>query len=111
MSTQSTLDEVGGHTYSPFSWTLISAPPLTFADLAMLSPSRSQLTGLSGFDPDNIQPWIMQVVISMTALALLAVGLRLLSRRFNSQTLWWDDWMIIFSMVCSGFLILLTYQT
>ncbi|KAM0328617.1 hypothetical protein ACHAQA_005028 [Verticillium albo-atrum] len=60
--------------------------------------SESQLPGLPGYNPDNLQPWTVQVVVSMTVLALASVSLRLLSRRFKGQELWWDDWMIIFSM-------------
>lgn len=67
----------------------------------MSSSLKSQLPGLPGFDPDNLQPWTVQVVSSMTVLALLAVGLRLVSRRIKAQKLWLDDWMIIFSMVRS----------
>lgn len=65
----------------------------------MASTGESQLPGLPGFDPDNIQPWTVQVVASMTVLAVVAVGLRLVSRHIMGQKLWWDDWMIIFSMV------------
>lgn len=65
----------------------------------MSSPSDSQLPGIPGFDPHNIQPWTVAVVVSMTILALLSVVLRLVSRRIKGQQLWWDDYMIIFSMV------------
>ncbi|VUC20453.1 unnamed protein product, partial [Clonostachys rosea] len=49
-------------------------------------------------------------VISVTLLALLSVGLRLISRRLKHQRLWWDDCMAMFSngiawyMVCVGFI-------
>lgn len=49
---------------------------------------------------DTLQPWAIATTASVTGLALLAVGLRLLSRYERKQKLWWDDWMIIFSMVC-----------
>lgn len=58
------------------------------------------LPGLPGYHPDNLQPWLVAVVVSMTVLALVAVGLRLLSRRMKHQQLWLDDKMIMFSMVC-----------
>ncbi|KAI6779238.1 uncharacterized protein J7T54_007765 [Emericellopsis cladophorae] len=61
-------------------------------------PPESQLPGLPGFDPDNLQPWTIQVVVSVTVLALCSTVLRVVSRRLNSQKLWWDDWMILFSM-------------
>ena len=63
--------------------------------------SKSQLPGLPGFDADTLQPWIVQVVVGMTVLTLVCVGLRLLSRRLKGQRLWWDDWMLLFSMVRS----------
>jgi hypothetical protein len=61
--------------------------------------AKSQLPGLPGFNPDNIQPWTVSVVVSMTILALLSVALRLASRRIKAQPFWWDDYMIVFSMV------------
>ena len=67
----------------------------------MPSSQKSQLPGLPGFDPDTLQPWIVQVVVAMTVLTLVCVGLRLLSRRLKGQGLWWDDWMLLFSMVRS----------
>jgi len=48
---------------------------------------------------DNLQPWIVEVVVSVTTLSLVAVGLRLWSRKLKQQALWWDDWMILFSMI------------
>ena len=61
--------------------------------------SESVLPGLPGFNTDNLQPWTVSVVVSMTILALASVGLRLISRRIKGQPLWWDDYMILFSMV------------
>lgn len=61
--------------------------------------AESQLPGLPGFDPHNIQPWTVAVVVSMTVLSLVSVALRLISRRIKAQSLWWDDWMMIFCMV------------
>jgi hypothetical protein len=68
----------------------------------MASPGKSQLPGLPGYDPDNIQPWLVQVVTAMTILVVVSVALRLVSRRIMGQKLWWDDWMILFSMVCTS---------
>lgn len=59
----------------------------------------SVLPGILGYDPQNLQPWSLQVVVSITTLALVAVGLRIWSRYLKGQALWWDDYMIIFSMV------------
>ena len=64
--------------------------------------AQSQLPGLPGFNPDNIQPWTVSVVVSMTILALTSVGVRLISRRIKGQPLWWDDYMILFSMVSNA---------
>ncbi len=61
--------------------------------------STSTLPGLPGYDPHSIQPWTVEVVISITVLSAVAVALRLLSRHLKCQTLWWDDYMIIFSLV------------
>ncbi|TWU74359.1 hypothetical protein ED733_006412 [Metarhizium rileyi] len=60
--------------------------------------SLTKLPGLPGYDPHNLQPWTVQVVVAVTVLALVAVGLRLLSRRIKHQQLWLDDEMIMFSM-------------
>jgi nicotinamide riboside transporter PnuC len=56
---------------------------------------------MSGNDTDNLQPWSIAVTTSVTALALVCVCLRMLSRYERKQALWWDDYMIIFSMVCA----------
>jgi hypothetical protein len=62
-------------------------------------PDKSQLPGLPGFDEENIQPWTVEVVVSMTVLALLSCAGRLYSRHLKAQKLWWDDYVILFSMV------------
>ncbi|KAK4165536.1 hypothetical protein QBC43DRAFT_234787 [Cladorrhinum sp. PSN259] len=56
------------------------------------------LPGINGYDPDNLQPWTVEVVTSMTVLAVVCVGLRLFSRHLKGQKLWWDDWLLIFSL-------------
>lgn len=53
---------------------------------------------LNGPDSDNLQPWTIAVTVSVTGLAFLCVCLRLLARYERKQALWWDDYMIIFSM-------------
>ncbi|KAG5943477.1 hypothetical protein E4U59_000348 [Claviceps monticola] len=65
----------------------------------MSSDGKSALPGLPGYNPEDLQPWTVGIVVSMTVLALVAVGLRLVSRRLNRQALWLDDKMIVFSMV------------
>lgn len=47
---------------------------------------------------DDLQPWSIAVTTSVTVLAFVSVCLRLLSRWEKAQSLWWDDWMILFSM-------------
>lgn len=50
-------------------------------------------------EASNLQPWTTQTVIAVTILAAVCVALRLLSRYAKRQPLWWDDWMILWSMV------------
>ncbi|KAJ9209622.1 hypothetical protein DTO166G4_8794 [Paecilomyces variotii] len=47
----------------------------------------------------NLQPWSIATCVSVTGLAFVTVCLRLLSRYERKQKLWWDDYMVIFSMV------------
>ncbi|KAH7189533.1 uncharacterized protein B0J16DRAFT_303385 [Fusarium flagelliforme] len=63
-----------------------------------MSDQESQLPGLPGFDRHNIQPWTVEVVVSMTVLALVSCVLRLYSRHLKAQKLWWDDYVILFAM-------------
>ncbi|RAH47081.1 uncharacterized protein BO66DRAFT_403731 [Aspergillus aculeatinus CBS 121060] len=44
------------------------------------------------------QRWATATTTSVTVLAFLCVVLRIVSRLERKQKLWWDDWMIIFSM-------------
>ncbi|EGR45036.1 GPCR, PTH11-type [Trichoderma reesei QM6a] len=60
--------------------------------------SPSVLPGLPGYNPDNLQPWTVQVATAMTILAVGCVILRIISRRLRKQKLEWDDRMIIFSV-------------
>jgi hypothetical protein len=60
-----------------------------------LCASRVRMAG----DSDNLQPWAIATTISLTVLAVVSVCLRVLSRFERKQKLWWDDWMIIWSMV------------
>ncbi|KAF7179312.1 hypothetical protein CNMCM7691_008245 [Aspergillus felis] len=47
---------------------------------------------------DSLQPWVTATTASVTVLAFVMVCLRLLARWERKQKLWWDDWMIVFSM-------------
>lgn len=51
---------------------------------------------------DSLQPWTVATVSAVTVLAFVAVCLRLLARFERKQKLWWDDWMILWSMVSSS---------
>ncbi|KAL8371689.1 hypothetical protein RB595_001476 [Gaeumannomyces hyphopodioides] len=55
--------------------------------------------GIPGYDPQNVQPWTVEVVVSVTVLAAVSVVLRIWSRHLKGQALWWDDYMIVFSMI------------
>lgn len=50
-------------------------------------------------NPNNLQPWSIATTAAVTALSFVAVCLRLLSRYERKQPLWWDDWLIMWSMV------------
>lgn len=50
-------------------------------------------------DSHNLQPWVTATTISVTVLAFMSVLLRLWARFERKQKLWWDDWMILWSMV------------
>lgn len=66
---------------------------------------------LEGYDPVTIQPWLERVIVAMTIFALCTTCLRIYSRRLNHQDLWWDDYLAIFSMVCTRFLVLVLSST
>ncbi|KAF9886704.1 hypothetical protein FE257_011218 [Aspergillus nanangensis] len=46
----------------------------------------------------DLKEWVSATTIAVTVLALIAVCLRLLARFERKQQLWWDDWMIMWSM-------------
>ncbi|KAJ5045649.1 hypothetical protein EN45_030710 [Penicillium chrysogenum] len=48
---------------------------------------------------DSLQPWSIATTASVTVLAFVTVCLRLLARYERMQKLWWDDYMVIFSML------------
>ncbi|KAI1074921.1 hypothetical protein F5B20DRAFT_585754 [Whalleya microplaca] len=48
---------------------------------------------------DDLQPWSVSVLTAVTVLALVSVVLRLVARWEKRQELWWDDYMICWSMV------------
>lgn len=66
---------------------------------------------MSSHAPDDLQPWSIAVTASMTSLAFFCVCLRLLSRYERKQALWWDDYMIVFSMVCVPYILSIKYKS
>ncbi|KAF7522616.1 hypothetical protein PCG10_007336 [Penicillium crustosum] len=48
---------------------------------------------------DSLQQWSIATTASVTVLAFVSVCLRLLARYERMQKLWWDDYMVIFSML------------
>lgn len=50
---------------------------------------------------DSLQQWSIATTASVTVLAFVSVCLRLLARYERMQKLWWDDYMVTFSMVSS----------
>ncbi|KAJ6124990.1 hypothetical protein N7471_012307 [Penicillium samsonianum] len=48
---------------------------------------------------DSLQDWSVATTASVTVLAFVTVCLRLLARYERMQKLWWDDYMVIFSML------------
>ncbi|KAJ9487098.1 hypothetical protein VN97_g6224 [Penicillium thymicola] len=48
---------------------------------------------------DSLQQWSIATTTSVTVLAFVSVCLRLLARYERMQKLWWDDYMVIFSML------------
>lgn len=50
--------------------------------------------------PESLQPWLEQVLVFMTLMSLLAVLLRVYSRRLNQVPFWVDDWLAIGNLVC-----------
>lgn len=57
------------------------------------------VSGVPKYSPKAMRIWIVLVVSWTTFLAFAFVALRLWSRRIRKQRLWWDDYMILFSMV------------
>lgn len=50
-------------------------------------------------EDEQLQSWLISVLVSMTILWIVAFVLRFVSRRLAHQKLWWDDWLISASMV------------
>lgn len=59
----------------------------------------TDVSGVPKYGPKGMRTWIVLCVTWTTIFAFLAISLRLWSRRIRRQKLWWDDYLIIFSMV------------
>lgn len=59
------------------------------------------VSGVPHYSPAGMRVWIVLCVSFTTTLSIIVVGLRILSRRIRKQPLWWDDYLIMFSMVTS----------
>jgi len=55
-------------------------------------------TNSSGLQ-ESQQPKMMGIFTTFLILPLIAVGLRILSRRLTRMELWWDDWLILIATV------------
>lgn len=57
------------------------------------------VSGVPHYGPKGMRAWIIVVVTWMMTLACVSIILRVLSRRVRKQKLWWDDYLVMFSMV------------
>lgn len=74
---------------------------------AMGELEGSYVPGVPRYEPAGMRRWIILVVAFMTTLAFMAVAARLWCRHIRKQKFWWDDYLIMFSMVsyllaCNG---------
>lgn len=61
---------------------------------------EANIPGVPNYTPKQMRTWALAVASVMSFLAACSIVLRLLSRRIRQQKLWWDDKLIMFSMVC-----------
>lgn len=60
---------------------------------------EANIPGVPNYTPAQMRTWALVVASVMSFLAATSIVLRLLSRRIRQQKLWWDDKLIMFSMV------------
>ncbi|PQK15234.1 hypothetical protein BB8028_0005g07480 [Beauveria bassiana] len=58
-----------------------------------------KVPGVPHYKPRAMRVWIILSTSCVTTLAVTSVFLRLISRRIRKQKLWWDDYLIMFSMM------------
>ena len=62
--------------------------------------TQSSITKLCPQLGDSRTPVVVIVMAFITTLALISVALRIVSRKLGRIRFGWDDWLIIFAMVC-----------
>ncbi|KAJ6781831.1 hypothetical protein PWT90_08777 [Aphanocladium album] len=60
---------------------------------------KANVPGVPNYPPKQMRIWALTVASVMSFLAFVSISIRLISRRIRAQPLWWDDYMIMFSMV------------
>lgn len=60
---------------------------------------QANVPGIPNYPPKQMRVWALSIASIMSFLAFVSISMRLLSRRIRAQPLWWDDYMIMFSMV------------
>lgn len=45
-------------------------------------------------------PEVRAILVILLPMTIIAVALRFLSRRLAKARIWWDDWLVLLSLVC-----------
>ena len=56
---------------------------------------------MAGMELNNVSTSVLVLLVIFMALSIVAVALRLISRRIARTKLWWDDYFVIASLVRS----------
>lgn len=64
-----------------------------------MQEDKANIPGVPSYSPKKMRDWALIIASVMSFLAGLSIVLRYISRRIRKQPLWWDDYMIAFSMV------------
>ncbi|KAK2592588.1 hypothetical protein QQS21_009695 [Conoideocrella luteorostrata] len=65
----------------------------------MAQEDKANVAGVPSYSPKKMRDWALVIASVMSFLAGLSIVLRYFSRRIRKQPLWWDDYMIAFSML------------
>lgn len=60
---------------------------------------KANVLGVPSYPPKQMRVWALSVASVMSFLAFVSISMRLISRHIRAQPLWWDDYIIMFSMV------------